>query len=40
MNPLGNCWCNSYDISRENLNFLAQKYDNCLCPDCLEKYST
>lgn len=32
------CWCEDFLISPENLKLLAEKYNNCLCPDCLAKY--
>ena len=33
------CWCMSYRISEENLKIIAEKYSNCLCPDCLARYA-
>jgi len=34
------CWCMEYDISPENLKLLQETFSDCLCPDCLEGYST
>jgi len=33
----GKCWCSSYDILDEELARIREKYDSCLCPDCLKK---
>ena len=33
------CWCMSYKISKENLEYLKKTYDNCLCPECLSAYA-
>ena len=32
------CWCMSVKISKENLKLLQEKFDNCLCPECLKTY--
>lgn len=32
------CWCMSYVISEEKLEIIKNKYSNCLCPECLDKY--
>ena len=36
----GNCWCNQYTISPENLKFLNENFSNCLCESCLKDYAT
>jgi ribosomal protein L34E len=33
-------WCMEYEISPVNLKTLQQTYADCLCPGCLEKYSS
>ena len=33
------CWCEDYTVAAENLKLLAEKYNNCLCPECLLLYS-
>ncbi|WP_430813375.1 cysteine-rich CWC family protein [Carboxylicivirga sp. RSCT41] len=33
------CWCNNFQIKTENLKVLADKYNGCLCPDCLSIYA-
>jgi len=33
------CWCEGLFLDIETLNELKEKYDNCLCPTCLEAYS-
>lgn len=32
------CWCEDFSIPAENLKLLAEKYNNCLCPECLANY--
>ncbi|MCD4747588.1 MAG: cysteine-rich CWC family protein [Bacteroidales bacterium] len=32
------CWCNDYKISEENLKSMREKYNDCLCPECLRVY--
>ena len=31
------CWCNDYQLTKEQLAFLKENYDNCLCVSCLKK---
>ncbi|MBX7202587.1 MAG: cysteine-rich CWC family protein [Bacteroidia bacterium] len=31
----GNCWCDSVNVSRENLAKMRRCYMDCLCYDCL-----
>ncbi len=33
------CWCYEYEISAENLEIIEDKYDSCLCPDCLKMFT-
>jgi len=33
------CWCEDLFLDIATLNELKEKYDNCLCPICLEEYS-
>jgi hypothetical protein len=33
------CWCENIRLSREVLNDLRKKYQNCLCPACLAEFS-
>jgi hypothetical protein len=34
------CWCMDYEISQENLKKIKETYADCLCPECLEAYSS
>ncbi|UZJ40474.1 cysteine-rich CWC family protein [Prosthecochloris sp. SCSIO W1101] len=31
------CWCSSVNVPSEVREYLADRYDTCLCRDCLEK---
>ena len=31
------CWCSSIKLSREQLEMLKERADDCVCPDCLRK---
>ncbi len=33
------CWCESYLIHRKEYFRLTQEFNDCLCPECLKKYS-
>ena len=33
------CFCTRYSLSKEALRELKEKYDNCLCEDCLRQYA-
>jgi len=35
----GECWCHDYEVGQKNRKLLLQKYDDCICPDCLKKYA-
>ncbi len=37
--PDGPCWCSQFIISDEKLKYLEEKYNRCICPDCLQKVS-
>ncbi|MBI1978142.1 MAG: cysteine-rich CWC family protein [Candidatus Omnitrophica bacterium] len=34
-NPEGDCWCKEKPLSKKALESLRQKFNRCLCPDCL-----
>ncbi|MGB0882956.1 MAG: cysteine-rich CWC family protein [Vicingaceae bacterium] len=29
------CWCNNHKLTKEQLMFLKDNYENCLCEDCI-----
>jgi hypothetical protein len=31
------CWCRDVKLDRAALAALKERYDDCLCPDCLNK---
>ena len=33
------CWCENAQIHRKDLIVIMDRYDDCLCPECLLKYS-
>jgi len=33
------CWCENVRINKKELLIVMSKYKDCLCPDCLGKYS-
>ncbi len=33
------CWCENIRINKKELLIVMSKYKDCLCPDCLRKYS-
>jgi hypothetical protein len=33
------CWCNNHQLSEEQLNFLKNNYDNCLCESCIVEFT-
>jgi len=36
-NDNGNsCWCNNHNLTAEQLNYLRNNYDNCLCETCIK----
>ncbi|MBA2582601.1 MAG: cysteine-rich CWC family protein [Bacteroidetes bacterium] len=37
-NKAGGCWCESFSMDKQMLNYLANTYSNCLCPDCLKQF--
>lgn len=30
-----NCWCKKIKLPKNKLNILREKYNDCLCPNCL-----
>ncbi|MDF2437762.1 MAG: hypothetical protein K0Q95_2138 [Bacteroidota bacterium] len=34
------CWCEQIKLSLDTLQELKKDFDNCLCPDCLQDYSS
>jgi len=38
-NERSGCWCEALQIAPETLHELRERYDNCLCPNCLTEYS-
>jgi len=37
--PSGKCWCYEVFIPPDKLNEIGEKYNSCLCPDCLKEFS-
>ncbi len=33
------CWCHEISLSPAALEFIENKYDSCLCPQCLALYT-
>jgi len=33
------CWCMAYVIPEENMELIRQRYNDCLCAECLSKYA-
>jgi hypothetical protein len=33
------CWCENTRINKKELLILMNKYQDCLCPECLGQYS-
>jgi hypothetical protein len=33
------CWCEKLQIHKKDLLFIQEKYQDCLCPDCLGKFA-
>ena len=31
------CWCNKLEITEQQMTWIEQSYDDCLCPRCLQK---
>jgi Cysteine-rich CWC len=34
------CWCGRMAITDAQLDWIARRFQDCLCPDCLHKVST
>jgi hypothetical protein len=35
-NDAAGCWCEEVVLAPEQLNYLKNYYNNCLCPSCLK----
>lgn len=33
------CFCTKYVLDKQTLDLLKEKYKDCICEDCLKKYS-
>ena len=33
------CWCEHLNIHKKDMLLILEKYNDCLCPDCLGKYA-
>lgn len=33
------CWCESLQIHKKEMLVLNQKYNDCICQECLSKYT-
>lgn len=33
------CWCSSFALTAEVLDYLKTHYQNCLCPNCIKEFS-
>jgi hypothetical protein len=33
------CWCFEYDVPADIMEQLQDKYEGCLCPECLKEFS-
>jgi len=34
-----NCWCHHFQIEKNRLAEINEKYPDCLCPSCLSQYA-
>lgn len=32
------CWCLDYKLSAEQLDHLKNRFQNCLCPNCIKEF--
>jgi hypothetical protein len=37
--PSGKCWCYAVFVPPDKLNEINEKYNSCLCPDCLQSFA-
>jgi hypothetical protein len=35
----GDCWCENYQVHRKEYLEIIRRYDDCLCPECLQNYA-
>lgn len=33
------CWCEHHQVHKKNMLFIMENYKDCICPDCLKKFS-
>ena len=33
------CWCESFQIHQKDFLVITQKYNDCICPECLKQYA-
>jgi ribosomal protein L34E len=33
------CWCFEYEVPSETMEMIQDKYQGCLCPDCLKSFA-
>jgi len=38
-NETSGCWCENYQLSKETLQELRKRFDNCLCENCLAEFA-
>ncbi|HEY6160420.1 MAG TPA: cysteine-rich CWC family protein [Bacteroidia bacterium] len=38
-NETKGCWCENYSLDEGTLKELEEKFENCLCENCLKEYS-
>jgi hypothetical protein len=34
------CWCGGLGITEQQMDWIAQRFQDCLCPSCLKKVGT
>ena len=32
------CWCENYQLTQEQLVYLKENFDNCLCEECILEF--
>ncbi len=33
------CWCYEYDVPTEKMEWIQDRFQGCLCPECLREYT-